>query len=73
MEIGCRKAPGVSEVIHNGKKWLRGLRWNEIDADTMILEHASSFDGTIVRLDLNAAPMVKEELAELANFLRAAL
>jgi hypothetical protein len=59
--------PGVSEVIHNGKKWLRGLRWNEIDAGTMTLQHPSSFDGTLMVLDLDAAPMVKEELARIGK------
>jgi hypothetical protein len=59
--------PGVSEVIHRGKKWLRGLRWNEIDIDKMVLEHTSSFDGAPVRVDLAGAPMVKEELARIGK------
>jgi hypothetical protein len=59
--------PGVSEVIHRGKKWLQGIRWNEINIDEMVLEHTSSFDGVIVRIDLAKAPMVKEEIARLGK------
>jgi len=59
--------PGFSEVIHGRKKWLRGVRWNEIDKDSMVLEHKSSFDGKLVRIDLADAPMVREELARIGN------
>jgi hypothetical protein len=59
--------PGVSEVIHRRKKWLRGIRWNEINIDEMVLEHMSSFDGAPMRIDLEGAPMVKEELARIGD------
>jgi hypothetical protein len=52
--------PGISDVIHNGMKWLRGLRWEEIDSNLM-LRHASG-EKEITPLDLKKCPMVMQEL-----------
>jgi hypothetical protein len=48
---------GWSDVIHEGQKWLRGLRWSEIE-DNLLLRHS---------IDLRQAPMVMEELALLSE------
>lgn len=53
--------PGVSDVIVDGMKWLRGIRWEEIDAN-LILRHVTSKRGKEVVVDLKADPMVMEEL-----------
>jgi hypothetical protein len=49
--------PGESNYPpHEGKKWLRGLWWNEVDRDWVLRIGKRNFL-------LRAAPMVKEELA----------
>jgi hypothetical protein len=53
---------GVSDVtwaLHG--KWLRGIRWSEID-DDMILRHINSKTQKLSEIDLKLAPMVLEEL-----------
>lgn len=58
--------PGVSDITDGNEKWLRGLRWSEID-ENLILRHTTSKRGKdIPELDLHRAPMVMEELAKLA-------
>lgn len=52
---------GTSEVLHDGKKWLRGLRWSEID-EHLILRHITSKKQKLIEIDLKLAPMVIEEL-----------
>jgi hypothetical protein len=59
--------PGFSDIINGRKKWLRGIRWNEIDMVSMTLEHKASFDGKPMKINLADAPMVREELARLGN------
>lgn len=52
--------PGISDVTCEKKgKWLRGLRWEEID--NMVLTHVTSKRGKELVVDLNFAPMVLEE------------
>jgi len=53
--------PGTSDVIDGDLKWLRGIRWNEID-DDLILRHVTSKKQESVEIDLNKASMVLEEL-----------
>jgi hypothetical protein len=53
---------GISDVIHGQFKWLRGLRWEEID-DALILRHVTSKRDKPIVLPLSEAPMVMEELA----------
>lgn len=53
--------PGDSYVTWRGMKWLRGIRWEEIDAD-LILEHVTSKRQKSVTIDLKLAPMVLIEL-----------
>lgn len=54
--------PGISVVTNSKKqKWLRGLRWEELDAN-MILTHVTSARQKIISVDLNTVPMVIREL-----------
>ena len=56
--------PGTSEIVDAGEKWLRGIRWSDID-DNLILRHTTSKTGRAVKVDLKLAPMVMEELGRL--------
>jgi len=55
--------PGVSEITwaRYDEKWLRGVRWSEID-ERMILTHITSKKLKKDVVDLTAAPMIIEEL-----------
>ena len=54
--------PGESNTLDgDGWKWLRGITWEEIDAD-MILRHTTSKRLKEVEIDLKLATMVMEEL-----------
>jgi hypothetical protein len=53
--------PGVSDVIHQGEKWIRGIRWEEID-ERLVLRHITSKKLKLTEVDLKLAPMVIEEL-----------
>lgn len=52
---------GTSEILRGEDKWLRGLRWSEIDQN-MILTHITSKRNKKVEINLRLAPMVLEEL-----------
>jgi hypothetical protein len=56
--------PGISDVVSGASKWLRGLRWDEIDKN-LILRHTTSKRGKNIEADLKLDPMVMEELARL--------
>ena len=58
--------PGMSDVVDTarGLKWLRGIRWEEIDQN-LILVHVTSKRNKKIAVNLNNAPMVMEELAGL--------
>jgi hypothetical protein len=59
--------PGISVIPpHRGRKWLRGLRWEEISS-TMKLSHpmSKSRSGKIIERDLTLYPMVMAELAKI--------
>jgi hypothetical protein len=53
--------PGEPFLIHEERKWLRGLRWSDIDKN-LILRHAVGSSGRSIEVDLRTAPMVLEEL-----------
>lgn len=60
--------PGVSAVFHGRKfKWLRGIRWEEIDQN-MTLVHVTSKRQKEIVINLRNAPMVMEELAKLGDW-----
>lgn len=52
--------PGMSDVIDGDLKWLRGIRWEEID--NLVLTHVTSKRSKEISLNLRNAPMVMEEL-----------
>jgi len=54
--------PGVSDITWHNQKWLRGLRWSEIDAN-FVLKHVTSKRQKEIEINLLLAPMVVEELA----------
>jgi hypothetical protein len=56
--------PGVSDIHHRGRKWLRGIRWEEISSD-MILEHITSKTGKLMKRDLKLYPLTMAELARI--------
>jgi hypothetical protein len=53
---------GMSGIL-NGKKqkWLRGLRWEEIDSE-FVLRHPSSFSGKVIEASLRDGPLVMREM-----------
>lgn len=53
--------PGVSDVTWRGQKWIRGIRWSEID-ENLVLRHVTSKRQKLLVFDLKLAPMVIEEL-----------
>lgn len=52
--------PGTSDVIWGDQKWIRGIRWSEIDQN-MVLVHVTSKRQKTLTYDLKLAPMVLEE------------
>jgi hypothetical protein len=52
---------GVSDVTHGTTKWIRGLRWNEIDSNFVLRHSSDSWRGD-VEFDLRKAPIVLDEL-----------
>lgn len=56
------REPGMSDVQADGLKWLRGIRWEEIDQN-MTLRHLTSKRQKMIEINLKNAPMVLEELA----------
>jgi hypothetical protein len=55
-----------SDVIEGNLKWLRGLRWSEIDQNLM-LRHPTGQRGKEIKANLRVAPMVMQELGLLAE------
>jgi len=58
--------PGISDLTRGGKKWLYGLRWEEIDQN-LILTHqmTKSRKRKILEFDLKLYPMVMAEIAKI--------
>lgn len=54
------------EATGRDMKWLRGLRWSEIDSN-LLLRHVTSKRQKEVELRLSDAPMVMEEFARLGT------
>jgi hypothetical protein len=53
-----------SDIIDkSGSKWVRGLRWSEID--DLVLHHTVSHNGKVVELRLSEAPMVMAEFRRI--------
>lgn len=58
--------PGLSDITWKGQKWIRGMRWEEVDQN-LILTHTTSKKQKPIEADLRMAPMVMEELGILAG------
>lgn len=58
--------PGLSDITWKNQKWIRGLRWEEID-ENFILIHTTSKRQKILEVDLRLAPMVMEEFGLIAD------
>jgi hypothetical protein len=70
--------PGLSDVAYGRRKWLFGIRWDEIDAE-LILRHRLSKSlrgknavmdpdaGKLKAWDLKVLPMAVEELRAVAG------
>jgi hypothetical protein len=65
-ELVPMREPGVSDVHFDGKKWIKGARWEEVD-ENFIFRHVTSKRGKPVEADLHYAPMVMEELSLIAK------
>jgi Phage integrase family len=52
---------GISDVLDGQNKWLRGIRWEEIDAN-FILKHVTSKRQKEITVNLRDAPMLMEEM-----------
>lgn len=55
---------GRSDIVHRGQKWLRGIRWDEIDG-CLVLGHVTSKKQKPIKVDLRLAPMVMDELRRI--------
>lgn len=58
--------PGLSTIHHGGKKWIVGIRWEEVGEDLKI-RHVTSKRQKPITFDLKLAPMVMEELRYAAQ------
>jgi hypothetical protein len=54
---------GETDIIHRGQKWLRGLRWHNIDRH-LVLRHEIGKHGHHIEVNLRTAPMVLAELKQ---------
>jgi hypothetical protein len=60
-----KSEPGESDVTTEKDKWIRGIRWEEIDAD-FVLRHQTSREGKTIEINLRAtAHRVMSELNRL--------
>lgn len=55
---------GPGHVVHDGMKWGRGLRWEEIDND-LVLRHILSSRGNLIERSLSHCPTVLAQLAHI--------
>jgi hypothetical protein len=53
-----------SDIIDGEKKWVRGIRWKNINAN-FILRHTLCWEAKEVEIDLRKAPMVMAELDKI--------
>lgn len=56
--------PGTSDVTTGNWKWLRGIRWSEID-ENLVLRHTTSKRQKDLIVGLRNAPMVMEEFERI--------
>jgi hypothetical protein len=59
--------PGDSHGVNDGaQKWLRGIRWDQIDKD-LVLRHSPSNGGKMIEAHLSECSLVGEELARMGQ------
>lgn len=58
--------PVLSDVIAGNQKWIKGIRWDEINSE-LVLRHITSKRKKLVEPSLRNAPMVMEEFARLGE------
>lgn len=56
--------PGISDILDGNMKWMKGLRWEEIDAD-LVAHHITSKRKKLSEPDLKLAPLVLAELEHM--------
>ena len=61
--------PGDSDIVWRDQKWLRGLRWSNID-NSLILRHVAGSSGRPIEVDLRTAPMILEEFRVYGQAMR---
>ncbi|ARQ01860.1 tyrosine-type recombinase/integrase [Pseudorhodoplanes sinuspersici] len=58
--------PGTTDIFDGQKKWLRGIRWEEID-DNLILRHVTSKRQKEIVVDLTVDPLVFNEIQRIGH------
>lgn len=58
--------PGVTDLMDGPQKWLRGIRWSEIDKD-LVLRHVTSRSGALEVVKLSDKPLVRAELDRMTK------
>jgi hypothetical protein len=62
-----KEEAGESDIVWEGYKWLRGIRWSDID-DNMVLNFSTPGQDAPLIVNLRQAPMVMEELKSKFGF-----
>lgn len=60
------KGTPLTDVMNGDVKWLRGLRWDEID-ENLVLRHPNTVGGKLIEIALRpeSAPLVMQELSRM--------
>lgn len=61
-----RAEPGHSDFYHHGMKWMRGIQWQEVTPD-LVLVHMTSKRLKELTVDLKLAPMIMEEIERMGG------
>jgi hypothetical protein len=56
--------PGISDILDGNQKWMKGLRWEEIDAE-FVVHHITSKRKKLSEPDLKLAPLTCAELERM--------
>ena len=58
--------PGLSDVVYGGRKWMHGLRWDEITPDYLVAHKMSkSRTGKMLNFDLKMYPLVMAQIEQI--------
>jgi hypothetical protein len=58
---------GVSDITDGDRKWIRGIRWSEIDGDLILRHVTSRTNSTLAVVRLSEKPLVKAELDRMTK------